>query len=549
MLVLGLNLDGHDPSAALVADGEIITVATGEWHGWPGRACRQAVPAAAEWCLAAAEVRASDLDAVAASGGRRPVAGGSAPAVVTALPAAFADLAQPPPVRLVDHAIAQAAGAFYPSGFDRAAVLIVGGPGMGESAWIGVADSDGIRPVERVPFPLPVARMVRTAAEFAALGRSGLPGAADALIDLAGYGRPGQAMPLQIRDHGLEFAAGFVVDDGADDALRRWWRANTFPYGDGTIPQPMAYAPFAATVQTTVQAAVLHLARRARARTGLPHLVFGGELALNSAANGALLESGTFDAVFVPPVAADEGIAVGAALHVAAEDGSERGRRVRRSPASHACWGPEYTDNDYQRALDAAGLRAVRHANGALIKTVVRALLDGDIVAWFDGRAEVGRYAVGARSLLADPRHRSAAARVNRIRERDAWRSVTASLLAEYVAEYLSAPQGSPFTNVAVRVREEMRHRVPAIVHADGTARAQAVTSEAAPRLHALLTEFMRQTGEPVLLNCPFSVGTDAVVSTPDDAVRKFVDGAGVGMLVLGDNVVVKRDLGDAYER
>jgi carbamoyltransferase len=208
---------------------------------------------------------------------------------------------------------------------------------------------------------------------------------------------------------------------------------------------------------------------------------------------------------------------------------------------THAYWGPEYGDFDYQAALRAAGLRYTRYGDDALAKAVVRGMVDGHIVAWFDGRAEVGPHALGARGLLADPRRRATAARVNQLSGRETWRPVGSSVLADHADEYFLGRHMSPFKNVSLRIRKEVRHQVPALGDVDGMTDTHVVGRGEAARFHELLAEFRRQTGVPLVVNASWRPGGEPVVNTPAEAIGSFL-AADIGLLVLGNNLVSKVD-------
>ena len=192
-----------------------------------------------------------------------------------------------------------------------------------------------------------------------------------------------------------------------------------------------------------------------------------------------------------------------------------------------------------QAALDNAGLKYRQLPEDELVQVVAQLIADDHVVGWFHGAAEIGPRALGARSILADPRKRRNVIRVNDLKAREIWRPLAPSVLEEHFDRYFDGPVSSPFMNVACKVTEAARRQVPAIVHVDGTARPQAVSRRDAPRYWALIEAFRGITGTPVLLNTSFNLRGEPIVHTPRNAVRDF-QFSSLDVLVLEDFLVTR---------
>jgi carbamoyltransferase len=364
-------------------------------------------------------------------------------------------------------------------------------------------------------------------------------------MGLAAYGRPRYPMPLVTADGKLTMVSEVRVEHTADtrfemrDALRAWWRETTFPFMDGNFEEQMAYVDFAASAQAALEDALCGLAREAKRLTGSSRLVVAGGVAQNCSANARIAESGIFTEYHFLPVAHDPGVSLGAALYVAHARARATGGPFTPTRIDHAFWGPCFTDAEIEQALRAAGVGGRRVPDSELIDRVAAELARGRIVGWFSGRAEIGPRALGARSILADPRDRQVVARLNRIKGREIWRPLAPSVLAERFDEYFDAPVRSPFMNVSATVLPAARSLIPAVVHVDGSARPQLVDSGDCPRYWSLIRRFEELTGVPVVLNTSFNLAGEPIVNSPGDAVRTFLNSQ-IDLLVLDGWLMAK---------
>lgn len=556
MLILGLNFGSHDPSAALVCDGVPVAMLAQERISRIKYVPPEGPARAAEWCLQYADAKPQDIDAIAIGWDHslfpRAQRENAPPrSIIGALPPGFAELPCLPPVYRIRHHRAHAASAFYCSGFDRAAVLIVDGRGERESASLGVANEGGITFSRHIPVHDSLGHFYRAASHYAGLGKIGTRGAEGKLMGLAAYGVPGQEMPVQVTADGPTLRAELLAElaspdktgrrRGHEERLRAWFAEFCFPYSEALSDEVMAYAQFAASAQSVVEQAVVALATSLRQETGQSHLVLAGGVALNCTANGVLADSQIYEDMFVPPISADEGVSLGAALDAYRQICGGKTGPTAFPRMRNAFLGPEYSNARCRQALDEAGLPVREITDDVLVQEVAQHLASGKIVAWFQGRAEIGPRALGARSILADPRDRSVLSRLNRLKGREIWRPVAPSVLAEEFSAYFAGSFRSPFMNVATQVRPEVRARVPAIVHVDGSARPQTIVRVDAPLYWSLVDQFRRITGIPLVVNTSFNLRHEPIVHTPTQAIRSFLAG-GFDVLALGNHVVCRSD-------
>jgi carbamoyltransferase len=279
---------------------------------------------------------------------------------------------------------------------------------------------------------------------------------------------------------------------------------------------------------------MLVLARAAVAKTGCRDLCLAGGVALNSKANGKILASGIVDRIFVQPAAGDDGVCLGAVLAPYLDSGGKLPLHKMR----HAYLGPQSTEEEIARAIETYKLRATRVDDPAA--AAAQMLAGGKILGWFQGRMEFGPRALGARSILADPRDPEMNAKVNNaVKFREWWRPFAPSMLREVASEYIESATDSPFMILTAQVKPEKRGIIPSVTHVDGSARPQTVERDVNPLYWRLIQQFGERTGVPVVMNTSFNLRGEPIVCTPTDAVRTFFS-SGMDALVMGNFVVEK---------
>jgi carbamoyltransferase len=275
-------------------------------------------------------------------------------------------------------------------------------------------------------------------------------------------------------------------------------------------------------------------------RTGLKAVCLAGGVAFNCVANGKIFDQTGFEQVYVHPAAGDAGLAVGAAYYI----WHQKLGKPRAFVMDHAYWGPGYTSEEIRRAIDVNGLgqngyQIEELGEDTLMQRTAAIIADGEILGWFQGRAEWGPRALGNRSIVAAPRRPEMKEVLNqRIKHREIFRPFAPSILAESTGEWFEKSYPSPFMTLAYSVRPERRDKIPAPTHVDGTGRLQTVTHDANPRYWNLIKAFEQLTGVPVVLNTSFN-DNEPIVCRPEEALDCF-QRTQMDALVLGDFLITR---------
>jgi carbamoyltransferase len=546
MYLLGVNSGPHDASAALLKDGRLVCMAEQERLSRSKRALGQSPAGAVVACLRSAKLTLDDVEEVAI--------GWNVPEYLSAeekayearsfeqwlLPGELLPRQRPVALRFVPHHLAHAASGFYTSGFDEAAILVSDGRGERHATSVALASAKGIEILAQWDVTQSLGNFYGMAAEWAGFGYWG----AGKLMGLASYGRARHRMPLVATPDGYAFvgsstpAARTIGQYRQQERLLHWSFGRCPPSAPGDGSDAMAYADFAAAVQEALEAAVLGLARVAVERTGQERVVLVGGVHMNCTLNGLLIRSGLFRHHWVPPVPYDAGVALGAALirdrRLHPERGSDR--------MDHAYWAPEPDRREVPDAIRASGLPSRRISERSLISEVAERLAAGEVIGWWQGRGEIGQRALGARSILCDPRSRDALRHVNLLKGRELWRPLAPSIPEEHLADIFgTAIPSAEFMLSAWPVRAEAQRVLGAAIHVDGSARPQAVRRASNPRYWSLLEEFRSLTGVPALVNTSFNLAGDPIVASASDAVSTFLRSR-LDALVLGDFILEKRE-------
>ena len=452
-------------------------------------------------------------------------------------------------IHYVTHHRTHAAAAFLPSPYRSAAILTVDGFGERACTTMGRWSEGGTyESLGEVAFPQTLGGVYAAITGFLGFRPNNGEGK---VMGLAPYGTDRYADTFRriIRVH----------DDPASDAPPYDIDLSWFEYyldtpkrvSDkfrATFGEPSAagttyeqhHHDLARGLQTVVQEALLGCARRLHHRSGEKHLVMAGGVAMNSVANGFLEKESPFESIWIQPSAGDGGTSVGAALwaHHAILGGTER------VAWTNDRFGPEYDRDACVAALRRGGW--TWHEPDDVFADTAAAIADGELIGWFQGRAELGARALGGRSILADPRRPENKDVLNaRVKYREPFRPFAPSVIAEAANELfeLDLPSGRvadvPNMQKVFDVRPHARPNLGAVTHVDGSARLQTVSATASPRYHAVISAFGAITGVPVLLNTSFNVKGEPMVLTPDDAIRCWAS-TGLDRLVLGDLVLRK---------
>jgi carbamoyltransferase len=555
--VLGINSVYHESSAALLVDGALVAAVeeerfnrikhakSAEWdnpHQLPERAIR--------FCLKHAGLGARDIHHVAYSFDPKQrqkqyraewwdprleetfrlrlgtVRGGIEELLGRSLG---------PRLHFVNHHMAHHASAYFPSGFDRAAILTI--DGIGETAGSSLAKGVGarIQPVETFDYPHSIGFVWEVFSAY--LGFSHYD--ASKVMGLAAYGNPEvfrQAFQSILRADQENYGVAQDILGFHPDKFARM-EAIFGPQRNEDAEMLPRHADIAAALQEATDAAVMALVRRIKRRVPFDNLCIAGGVALNCVTNEVIRRSGEFSNLFIPSAPHDAGTAIGAAFAVHA---AEQKRPPQRG-VSTPYLGPAFKRDDILAAVKSAGLAARRSKSPA--RDAADMIADGKIVAWFQGRMEFGPRALGNRSLLADPRRPEMRDILNqKVKHREDFRPFAPSVLAEHAGEWFEVGALSAsheFMLFAPEVKPEQRKRIPAVVHKDGTARVQLVSRKLNPRFHELISHFFAKTGVPIVVNTSFN-DSEPIVCTPTDAIVTFRK-SGIDALVMDDVVLTAR--------
>ena len=587
MIVLGISAYYHDSAAAIVRDGEILAAAqeerfTRKKHdaAFPTNAVRA--------CLGQAAVGAEDVDRVAFYD--KPFLKferlletylAFAPRGFTSFRKAMPiwigeklfqkdmlrkelgtideELAAAEKLLFAEHHFSHAASAFYPSPFARAAVLTMDGVGEWATASAGVGDGNNLELTKEIHFPHSLGLLYSAFTYYTGFK---VNSGEYKLMGLAPYGEPKYAKLIldnliDLKADGsfrlnldyFDYCTGLTMTNAKFDAL----------FG-GPPRQPEALMAqremdLAASIQAVTEEVVLRMSRALLAETGMQHLCLAGGVALNCVANGKVLRDSGVSDIWIQPAAGDAGGAIGAALAACYLQEGQPRQMNGGDGMQGALLGPSFTQDEIETRLDAAGAQFEVLPEDPLLDTAADALAAGKAVGWFQGRMEFGPRALGARSILGDPRSPTMQKTLNlKVKYRESFRPFAPAVLREDLASWFELDADSPYMLLVAPVDKSRqramsekegalfgidklnvpRSEIPAVTHVDYSARVQTVHANTNPRFHALISRFKALTGCPVLVNTSFNVRGEPIVCTPEDAFRCFM-GTEIEALALGN--------------
>ncbi len=599
MKILGISAYYHDSAAALVEDGEIIAAAQEE------RFSRKKHDAnfprhAAQWCLADAGLTIHDLDQIVFYDkpwikfermletylGYAPRGLGS---FLTAMPVWLKEklnlktalkkelaaldggnLDQVPPLLFTEHHQAHAASAFFPSPFERAAVLCLDGVGEWATTSLWLGEGNRLEARWQIEFPHSLGLLYSAFTYYTGFK---VNSGEYKVMGLAPYGEPRYANAIMEHLIDVKPDGTFRLDTGYFNYVTGLTMTNGRfhdlfggPPRKPESPLTQREMDLAASIQRVAEEVVSRLARTARRELDAEYLCLAGGVALNCVANGKVLREGAFRDIWIQPAAGDAGGAVGAALaawHLYSGKPREVAQSIGR-PSGDAMrgsfLGPEFSDPEAAVQLDEAGAHYERLGDAELFERVAAALADGAVVGWFQGRMEFGPRALGNRSIIGDPRNPKMQSVMNlKIKYRESFRPFAPAVMVERVADYFELDRPSPYMLIVADVRENLRKPVsdddrrqfgidrlnlprstiPAVTHIDYSARIETVDRATNPRFHHLIEAFDALTGCAVLVNTSFNVRGEPIVCTPADAYRCFMR-TEMDYLVIGNLLMAK---------
>jgi carbamoyltransferase len=464
-----------------------------------------------------------------------------------------------------EHHQSHAASAFFPSPFEEAAILTMDGVGEWATTSVGHGRGGALEMRREIHFPHSLGLLYSAFTYYTGFK---VNSGEYKVMGLAPYGEPRfmQAILdnlIDVKDDGtfrlnldyFDYCTGLRMTNEKFDAL----------FG-GPPRKPDQWLTqremdLAASIQAVTEKVVLRLTRALARETGGRNLCLAGGVALNCVANGKVLRAGNFDRIWIQPAAGDAGGALGAALlayHLYRHQPRESNGAIDGMQGSYL--GPEYAQKDIEARLAKAGAKFTVLDERGAIETSARALAEGKALGWFQGRMEFGPRALGGRSILGDARSPTMQKTLNlKVKYRESFRPFAPSVLREDVADWFELDADSPYmllvADVAAPRRRAMtaqerqlfgidklnvpRSEIPAVTHVDYSARIQTVHRETNPRYHALIGEFKKLTGCPVIVNTSFNVRGEPIVCTPEDAFRCFM-GTEIETLAVGNCILEK---------
>ena len=597
MYILGISALYHDSAAALIQDGQIIAAAQEE--RFTRIKMDKTIPHnAIRYCLKEAGIDAAELDAVvyyddpaltlhrytssikAAADDTEDLIRFSFDSIFKQklwverlLRNSMGRLGKEDKLYVTRHHLSHAASAFYPSPFDKAAVLTIDGVGEWDTTTIGYGSGNDLTLLKKLEYPHSLGLLYSAFTYFCGFR---VNFGDYKLMGLAPYGEPIYADLIREK----------LIHIKSDGSFRLGLEYFDFQYGRAMTNEAFAQLfggerrlpegritkremDMAASVQAVTEEVVMKLAKTAKALTGADKLVMAGGVALNCVANGRLLKSGLFDDIWVQPAAGDAGGALGAALafyhlHI-------RGERPMRAEGRDlqqgSFLGPAYSGEEIRAYLDKEEI-PYHHFSGhsQLVDHIAEMLDDQKVIGVFAGRMEYGPRALGHRSIIADPRSEYMQSRLNlSIKYRESFRPFAPAVLQERSADYFDLPQSKcdlPYMLICADVldredlgfdmREKLSHDndmlaivnrkrsgIPAVTHVDYSARVQTVDQETNPFFHSIIKAFEKKTGCGVVINTSFNVRGEPIVCSPEDAYHCFMN-TEMDILVLQDCVLYK---------
>lgn len=569
---LGLNAFHGDASACIFKNDELICASEEErfrrikhWAGFPSQAIA--------FCLKEAGISAAEVDFIAVS--RDPKAnknkkiwyaltkGVSLKAIkdrlknkgqISDILTLFAEAFQleksvlKAEVVNVEHHLSHLASAFYPSAYDKAALLSIDGFGDFSSCMTGTGEGNKITTYGQLNYPHSLGVFYTACTQYL-----GFPHYGDEykVMGLAPYGKPTYVEALKniiqpskdgfIRLNPAYFShikqgVKMAWDGGQPHVGKLYTNAFEKLFGierTGKTDLTQAHFDFAASVQRITEEMIFHMAEALHEKTGLKKLCLAGGVAQNSVANGKLIANTSFEELFVPPAGHDAGTAIGAALVALHKNGINPRHRSAASPYT----GYQAGENEVKEIAENNPFTTNTYDHNTLLDTVAKALVNGAVVGWYQGRAEFGPRALGHRSIIVDPRRTDAKDLLNaKIKRRESFRPFAPSILAEYQHEYFGTNAQVPYMEKVFPIVPEKHKVIPAVTHVDGTGRLQSV--HPGDIYHELITKFYELTGVPVLLNTSFNEN-EPIVNTAQEAYACF-ERTQMDMLVLNNTVITR---------
>ena len=602
MYILGISAFYHDSAACLLKDGEIIAAVQEERFtrikhdaGFPHHAI--------QYCLKEARISADKVDNVVFY--EKPFVKFERllETYLAYAPKGFTSFTKSMPVWIKDklfqksalikklkstlsddinwnerllfseHHLSHAASAFYPSPFERAAVLTLDGVGEWTTTSLAVGNGKDLKVVKEIHFPHSLGLLYSAFTYYTGFK---VNSGEYKVMGLAPYGEPRYADLIreklitvaedgsfQLNMSYFDYATGLTMTNKKFDALFGG------PPRTSESELTQREMDLAASIQKVTEDIVVQLAKGIAKETGERNLCLAGGVALNCVANGILLREKIFDNIWVQPAAGDAGGALGAALSSwYLHHKRERIVSSERDSMKGSYLGPKFSEQEIELELSACGAVFKKLSENELLENVAKALADEKAVGWMQGRMEFGPRALGGRSIIADPRSSIMQKQLNlKVKYRESFRPFAPSVLREDLGQWFEHYTDSPYMLLVADVQKDKRRAmtseeeglfgieklnitrssVPAITHVDYSARIQTVHADTNPRYHAVISKFKEKTGCSLVINTSFNVRGEPIVCTPTDAFKCFM-GTELDILAVGNYLLIKEEQDDTLK-
>ena len=441
-------------------------------------------------------------------------------------------------VIFINHHLAHASSAFFVSPFEKAAILTLDGVGEWDTASYGTGIGNKINLSKEIRFPHSLGLLYSAVTAY--LGFD-VNNDEYKVMGLAPYGEPKYYEKfkdvINVKEDGSfrlnesYFAYHYKMKMFSNKFVKEFGRPRK---KDGQMDR--RYMDIASSLQKITEEIIVKMARHLQRETGMQSLVLAGGVAMNSVANGKILRHTKFKRLFVQPASSDSGGALGVAFYIYNQVLNNR----RNYVMEHAYLGPKFSTQEIKEFLDKNNITYEEMHYDKLIRKTAKLISEEKVVGWFQGRMEWGERALGNRSILANPCNAEMKDIVNKkVKHREEFRPFAPSVILEEAPKYFEMLEPVPFMLEVYDVKKGKEKVIPAVTHVDGSARLQTVTKESNPLYYALIKEFKRITGVPVVLNTSFNVKGEPIVCTPEDAYKCFM-GTEIDYLAM-DKFLIKK--------
>jgi carbamoyltransferase len=540
MYILGINgsvrSSNQDASACLLSDGKIVAAAEEERFLKLKFAAGVLPLNAIRFCLQFARISIEDVSYVV-------FPGITYNEITRILESYFKfHFGFCPKLKIVDHHMAHAASVFYTSGFDESMIITADLTGDSKSTTLCYGSNDKISVLKEFKRPDSLGIFYSMVTQYLGFQRD-----SDEykVMGLSGYGKANYDFSwlLSNSDEGnyslntdyLRFTEDSYRTPPRQEPLysdKFLAKLNNKPRRMGDMPIDAYYKDVAKSAQEHLEKVALSLLGYLHNKTHSENLCLAGGVALNVLMNQKLSESKFVNNIHLTSVPGDNGLALGAAIIVAKENGSKIDKY------EHAFWGPEYTDEQIEYVLSRAKVHFEHVKN--ITKEVAQLVAQRKIIGWFQGRMELGARALGSRSILSDPRDKDMKDRLNKyVKFREDFRPFAPSVLEEIASEYFINCRYAPFMAITYNVRPDKVKEIPTPTHIDNTARIQTVSEDQNPLYYDLIKDFETETGVPVVTNTSLNIKDQPICLSPVDALSTFY-GTGMDGIAIGNYMLLK---------